>query len=34
MELTESFEQEFLLKKEIYELDRKNEDLAFKLFNR
>jgi len=29
MELTEHFEQEFLLKKEIYQIDRKNEDFAF-----
>ena len=34
IELTEHFEQEFLLKKDIYEIDRKNEDMAFQLFNR
>ena len=26
------FEREVIIKKEIYELDMKNEDLAFKLF--
>jgi hypothetical protein len=28
------FEKEVTIKKEIYELDMKNEDLAFKLFSK
>lgn len=28
------FEKEVIIKKEIYELDMKNEDLAFKLFSK
>lgn len=28
------FEKEILIKKEIYECDMKNEDLAFKLFSK
>jgi len=33
IELNIRFEKEVMLKKEIYELDMQNEDLAFKLFH-
>jgi hypothetical protein len=34
IEMNLRFEKEILVKKEIYECDLKNEDLAFKLFSK
>jgi hypothetical protein len=34
IEMNIQFEKEVVIKKEIYELDLKNEDLAFKLFSK
>lgn len=34
MELNIRFEQEVTLKKEVYEIDLKSEDLAFQLFSK
>lgn len=34
IEMNLQFEKEVLIKKDIYELDMKNEDLAFKLFSK
>ena len=34
IEMNLKFEKEILVKKEIYECDLKNEDLAFKLFSK
>ena len=34
IEMNMTFEKEFIMKREIYELDMQNEDHAFKLFSR
>lgn len=34
IEMNLQFEKEVLIKKEIYELDMRNEDTAFKLFSK
>jgi hypothetical protein len=34
IEMNLQFEKEVIIKKEIYELDMKNEDYAFKLFSK
>ena len=34
IEMNMQFEKEMMVKKEIYELDMKNEDIAFKLFSK
>lgn len=34
IEMNLQFEKEIMVKKDIYELDMKNEDLAFKLFSK
>ena len=34
IDMNMQFEKEVVYKKEIYELDMKNEDLAFKLFSK
>ena len=34
IEMNMQFEREVTIKKDIYELDMKNEDLAFKLFSK
>ncbi len=33
IQMNEQFEKEVTLQKQIYEVDRQNENLAFKLFN-